>query len=330
VRDEEGRPALSFTGMTDMGGAWFSGLRQFIGGVAGGRGEIVAVSAGRKDGGSERRQVFVATRKGGLEKWELARGGSYRLCGHGDISVSMQETLRDQQFSAEGIFSIVDVALVPSADGQLVILANHVNQTTSNQAIFLCTFTDGQPPRILSGTYLPPPPPDHSSMRPAATTQPRLYVPSPGRTAFIAYSRGFSIVSLPPDLHSWSYRDTLTFRDDHPHLRIVGSGQEDLSLDATSRRKLRGPGTLLVIQGAGVVRCETFDLELGDRKVTSSGVGWIQSKVEQAVFYGVSGENPLDFKPRQEWNWKIYEVEKVVTTISREILAGSMSPVVAS
>jgi nuclear pore complex protein Nup133 len=77
---------------------------------------------------------------------------------------------------------------------------------------------------------------------------------------------------------------------------------------------------ILVVQGAGVVRVETFDTEVGDMRLLTSGGDWIQSKIEQAVFYGVSGENPIDFKPRQEWNWKLHDVERVVIKISSEIL----------
>lgn len=81
----------------------------------------------------------------------------------------------------------------------------------------------------------------------------------------------------------------------------------------------------MIVQGAGVVRVETFDLELGDKRLSTSGLEWVQSKIEQAVFYGVSLDNPLEFKPRQEWNWQLHEVENVVTKISKEILTASIS-----
>jgi hypothetical protein len=83
---------------------------------------------------------------------------------------------------------------------------------------------------------------------------------------------------------------------------------------------------ILVVQGAGVVRVETFDTDIGDRMLLTTGTGWIQSKIEQAVFYGVSGENPLDFKPRGEWNWKVTDVERVTSKISTEILTSSIDP----
>jgi hypothetical protein len=42
------------------------------------------------------------------------------------------------------------------------------------------------------------------------------------------------------------------------------------------------------------------------------------------VVYGISSENPLDFKPRQEWNWKLHDVERVATKISKEILSSGL------
>lgn len=324
VRDAEGRPHISFVAMTSMGGAWYSGLRSLIAGGLG-RTDVVAVKPGIHDGSSERREVLVATKRGVLEKWELARGGSYRLSGHGDVSAQLQEKLQD--LLPDSRISVVDVAPVPTSVGhsdQLVILTSCAVRDSSRHAIFLCSFADHQSPQISSGTLLPPSPPEYSSLRPTSPTQPQVYVPFPGRTAFVAYSRGFSIVSLPHGTDDWPYRDTVTFRDDQPHLRIIGSGQEDLTTDRTSHRKLRNPGMILVIQGAGVVRVETFDYELGEKRLTTTGLGWIQSKIEQAVFYGVSVENPLDFKPRQEWNWKLHEVEGVAIKISKEILSAGM------
>lgn len=322
VRDSEGRPNLSFVAMTNKG-AWLSSLTSFIG-TGHARTNIVALKPGVRDGNSERREVYVATKRGLIEKWELARGGVYRYCGQGDISTQLHEKLAEQTSSISTI-SIVDIAAVPSAFGsseQLVILLSF---DTSRYAILQCQFTEHQPPRVLSGTILPPTPPEYSSLRQAASSQPQLHIPSPGRTAFIAYSRGLSIVSLPADPSSsdWPYCDTISFRDDTPQLRIIASGQEDYTTDRTSNRKLRNPGMILVIQNAGVVRVETFDADIGNVRLVTSGPEWIQSKIEQAVFYGISAENPLDFKPRQDWNWKLHDVEKVTVKISGEILSSS-------
>jgi nuclear pore complex protein Nup133 len=320
VRDSEGRPHLSFVGMSSTGGGWgLGGLRLLIAGIQ--RGEIVAVKAGWREGNIERRDVFVATKQGGIQKWELARGGVYRLSGQADLSGPLQDALKDVP---TGSLSVVDIASVPHSD-RIVILASYIAPNSPGHAIFLCTFPEGQTPKIISGSLLPLSPPEHSTLRPATFSQPQIYVPSPGKTAFIAYSRGFSIITLPSISGDWEYCDTVTFRDDYAHLRIIGSGQEDLSTDRASNRKLRNPGVILVVQGAGVIRCETFDMELGEQRVATSGTEWIQSKIEQAVFYGVSPENPLDFKPRQEWQWKTQDVERVATQISNEILTSSIS-----
>ena len=328
TRDSEGRPSLTFVAMTNTGAAWLSGLRSFIsGGHA--RTDIVAVKPGVREEHSERRQVFVATKRGSIEKWELARGGVYRLIGQGDVSQQMQDTLRER-LSADLSLSIVDVAAVPTQTGAssdtFIILASSTFHDSHAYAIFQASFPEGsQAPRILTGTILPRAPPDYATSRPAATVQPQLYVPSPGLSAFIAYSRGFAVVSLPNNGDGeWPYCDVASFRQDYAHLRVIGSGQEDLAYDRTSNRKLRNPGMMLIIQGAGVVRVETFDTEIADMRVLTTGTQWIQSKIEQAIFYGIAPENPIDFKPRLEWNWKLYEVESVVTTISTEILKSSM------
>lgn len=327
VRDSEGRPHLSFATMTNLGGTWLS-IKTLIG-ASQGRSDVVAVKPGIRDGNTERREVFVATKKAQIEKWELARGGVYRLSGQGDIYASMQEVLQDRL--PDATLSVVDIAAVPSTHGpsdQLVILASCIAHNSTGHAVFLCSFPENQTPRILSGTLLPPTPSDQPSLRPATISQPQLYIPSPGRTAFIAFTRGLSIITLPNGSDDWPYLDTITFRDDFSHLRIIGSGQEDLTTDRASHRKLRNPGMIVVVQGAGVVRVETFDTEIGDRMLLTSGTNWIQSKIEQAVFYGVNGENPIDFKPRGEWSWKITDVERVAAKISGEILTSSKRPFV--
>ena len=319
VRDAEGRPNLSFNTMMISKGAWLGGLSSLLRGGQG-RSNVVSVKAGGRESRSERRDVLVATGRGEIEKWELARGGSYRLVGQGDLSNLIHKKLREL-LRDDCTFSVVDVASVPSvkSSDKLVFLVSYVSQHAPGYALLL-GLVDNQPSQILSGTLLPASPTDYSTFRPGSAFQPQIYIPYPGKTIFVVYSRGISIVSLPVDLENWAYCDTLTFRDDHAQLRIIGCGQEDLIMDPTLHRKHRSAGVILIIQNAGVVRCETFDNEVGDIQISTSGLEWIQSKIEQAVFYGSSGDNPLDFKPREEWNWKIHEVEKVAIKISAEIL----------
>ena len=97
----------------------------------------------------------------------------------------------------------------------------------------------------------------------------------------------------------------MTFRDDFAQLRVIAAGQEDFSSDRASNRKLRNPGVILVIQGAGVVRCETFDTELGDSRLLTTGTSGFKAKSSRLCFTAFQAENPLDFKPRQEWNWRL-------------------------
>lgn len=187
-------------------------------------------------------------------------------------------------------------------------------------------------------------------------TRPRLYLPKPCKTAFLVFSRAVVLVSNyrpgaqqnendsmmdeSSDYQGEAFEDVVDFRG-NSNVETVGSGMEDVMYDViprmdmngsymqdsfvsmsgllTTGKKVRNPGIMLVAKGAGVVRIETFDLE-PVKKVLKEPVK-VKSKIEQAVFYGVKEDNPLNFQGRKEVSYPIEEVEAAALEISAEILS---------
>ena len=94
----------------------------------------------------------------------------------------------------------------------------------------------------------------------------------------------------------------MTFGGFERRVEIVDGGPEDVMFDSAPRsdmmelftsdagatgagKKIRNPGIMLVVRGAGIVLLEAFDLELVKRVPTEPVK--VKSKIGQAVFYGV-------------------------------------------
>ncbi|KAH0613283.1 uncharacterized protein H6S33_009663 [Morchella sextelata] len=189
--------------------------------------------------------------------------------------------------------------------------------------------------------------------------RPRLYLPKPCKTAFLVFSRAVVLVSNyrpraqqnendsmmeeeGSDYQGEAFEDVVDFRG-NLNVETVGSGMEDVMYDAiprmdmngsymqdsflsmsglsTTGKKVRNPGIMLIAKGAGVVRIETFDLE-PVKKVSKEPVK-VKSKIEQAVFYGVKEDNPLNFQGRKEVSYPIEEIEVAALEISAEILSST-------
>ncbi|KAF8421957.1 Non-repetitive/WGA-negative nucleoporin C-terminal-domain-containing protein [Tirmania nivea] len=194
-------------------------------------------------------------------------------------------------------------------------------------------------------------------------SRPRIHIPKPRNTAFIVFTRAVVILSnIKPNEGGGRrtiteddmdvdrqllqeeeeeemkviFEDVVDFRGD-ANIDIVGSGGEDILFETfqpegsfghsgedISHKKIVNPGVVLIARGAGVLRVEAFDAE--DKRQRGRAIPteeMVKSKIEQAVFFGHIGQNPLNFAGRKEVQFPLEEIENAALQISKEILTTS-------
>lgn len=123
--------------------------------------------------------------------------------------------------------------------------------------------------------------------------RPRLYIPKPGHTAFVAIGNSIilsdlSQVSSSPSPSGFQYyepkwEDVINFKSS---VQIVGFGYEDQSPTEEN------PALVFITAEHGVVRIERFPDELGDElfdgEDPSDPVNLLTSHIQQAIFYSES------------------------------------------
>ncbi|KAK3995761.1 Non-repetitive/WGA-negative nucleoporin C-terminal-domain-containing protein [Cladorrhinum sp. PSN332] len=185
--------------------------------------------------------------------------------------------------------------------------------------------------------------------RPGIPEKPRIYLPRPGLVAFIVFDRAVVLASMvaPPespdaqlqdDAHILpaSFEDVIDFRDEDT-LQVVGSGIEEPSSiqghglgqdeQRITRHRTKNPGVVLLLQGVGTVRVAVTEVDRfatdAPPKVTA------KSKLEQAVFFGVKGDNPLVFQGKRDLPFSSQEVGNAAIEVSNEIVS-SKTPFIAT
>ncbi|KAK0701487.1 Non-repetitive/WGA-negative nucleoporin C-terminal-domain-containing protein [Apiosordaria backusii] len=183
-------------------------------------------------------------------------------------------------------------------------------------------------------------------VRPGAAEKPRLHLPRPGLIAFVVFDRAVVVASMgsPPDspevqlldeahILPASFEDVIDFRDEDS-LQVVGSGiEEPTSNDQgqdgqrTHRFRIKNPAVVLLLQGVGTVRVAVTDV---DRFTTSTPPQiTAKSKLEQAVFFGVKGDNPLVFRGKRQLPFSAQDIGNAAIGLSNEILS-SKTPFISN
>ncbi|KAI9773917.1 MAG: hypothetical protein M1840_006143 [Geoglossum simile] len=361
VKDGQGRPAIAVNfirspNSSSTGGLFFFGsLRNALIGGGWRRGNVTA-RAGRITGRGER-EVAVVTAKGHVQLWDVSRVGNYVLRGEVDAREEIAGGIRragaipDQ--AAEEDLEILDFAFAQSviegnegaAHGRaeeikVTALVAYLSKASASYALVELSVGGGIAAvgRVHTiNCYSTP-------LERPTSSRPRIYLPTPGHTAFVVFAHAIVIVSLIRGIddsdhqlllsanhHPPSFQDVIDFRDD-VSIEVVGSGEEHgISVDSASmednkthRRRSKHPACVLLVRGGGALRVTAFpakyethiggDLEL----VLKSKI--LKSKIEQAVFYGFEPQNPLNFAARSEDQHSLVDVEEAALEISREIL----------
>jgi len=310
LRDTAGRPGVTVTIM--RGSSGFGGL---LGALRAGsnRRDIVAVRAGKVLRMGER-EVFVGTARGNFSRWHVNRTGGY--------ANTMDVDLRDEILTAfsgqralqgknKDHFQVVDLQVTGYSQSaeydqednvQLLVLT--VISSPNSKATYALvslelmaggTATVGDIHVIKSYT---------DSW--GTETAPRLYFPSPRKTAFVVFPRAVVVISkirqdpseMEYDQQQESFEDVVDFRGELG-IEIIGSGSESVDIDMAEVigsfasdqghvKRIKNPGVILVAKGAGILRVEAFDLGAGAKTITAPVT--VKSKLEQAVFYGAKSD----------------------------------------
>ncbi|KAK4195911.1 putative nucleoporin [Triangularia verruculosa] len=350
---------------TNLGG-FLGNIRNAITGSSS-RPDIAAARASHGANVGER-VIVAANTKGRLSSWKIHRGGQYELIADGDMRSDLIEAVhyadpKSQSFPADS-FEVLDFTFVPRGLESKYIAASRLSHQSlrlgsdeAQHGLLLVSHTDRRQSRyaivevVLAGDRLLPgnvrPVTSYTTpVRPGAAEKPRLHLPRPGLVAFLVFDRAVvvaSMGSLPesPDVQLQdsahilppTFEDVIDFRDEDS-LQVVGSGIEEPSNNDQGhdgqrihRLRTKNPAVMLLLQGVGAVRVAVTDVD----RFTTSHPPQItaKSKLEQAVFFGVKGDNPLVFRGKRQLPFSATEMGNAAIELSNEILS-SKTPFISN
>jgi nuclear pore complex protein Nup133 len=369
VRDTHGRPSITIqflrSGLAGNALGFFGSIRHALSSAAF-RGEIAAArtSHGSKVG---ERVVVAATSKGKLHSWKIHRGGHHELLAESDIRERLIEAVYEadpavSNFSQDS-FELLDLTFVPRGLEQKYIRASRLSEALAHEeeslqhALLLVSFANQHQSRYsLVEVVISPEGPRVGMVRPVTSytnptrsgtpEKPRIYLPRPGLVAFIVFDRAVVVTSMvaPPDspesqlqedshIIPPAFEDVVDFRDEEM-LQVVGSGIEEPSGTGHGqddlrphRHRTKNPTVVLLLQGIGTVRVAVADV---DRFASNEPPEvTAKSKLEQAVFFGVKGDNPLVFQGRRDLPFSNQEIGNAAIELSHEIVS-SKTPFIAN
>jgi nuclear pore complex protein Nup133 len=369
VRDVHGRPGISVQFLrSGLGGnalGFFSTLRHALTSAAF-RGDIAAA---RTTCGSHvgERVVVAATSKGRMHSWKIHRGGHHELVADFDMRERLIEAVQEADLTvsnfSEDSFEVLDFTFVPRGLEQKYINASRLSEALTHEeaslqhVLLLVSFSKQHQSRYsLVEVVIGPEGPRVGMVRPVTSytspvtssspEKPRVYLPRPALVAFMIFDRAVVLASMvaPPDspdsqlqedshIIPATFEDVVDFRDDET-LQVVGSGFEEPSSSGNSqddlrphRHKTKNPTVVLLLQGVGTVRIAVTDVDRfasdAPPQVTA------KSKLEQAVFFGVKGDNPLVFQGRRDLPFSNQELGNAAIELSHEIVS-SKTPFIAN
>ena len=154
--------------------------------------------------------------------------------------------------------------------------------------------------------------------------RPKVLIPEPGHTAFVAFQKSVAMISLaeiPLSADSQlmaeanalepPFQDVLDFRRDRNY-SVVGCVNE------ASDKHHEKASCILAIYDYGLVRVTALPLKRGQDPRDRARIT-ARTKLEQAVFYGSLDQNLFDFSRRSEIVFNTEEVDKAARDISLSI-----------
>ncbi|KAK0667246.1 putative nucleoporin [Cercophora samala] len=353
-------------GLSNNLGGFLGNIRNAFAGSSS-RTDIAAARATHGSNVGER-IIAAASTKGRLCFWKIHRGGQHELLLDLALRDVLVEGVRAADKKAQDCtpdsFEVLDFTFVPrgiedkytsasrlskySLDQGIdqvqhgLLLVSHSGRRQSRYALVEVIIDEGE---FKLGTvrpinsYTTP-------VRPGAAEKPRLHLPRPALVAFVVFDRAVVVASLgllpeSPDVQLLddahilppTFEDVIDFRDEDS-LQVVGSGIEEPSNNDQGqegqrihRFRTKNPAVVLLLQGVGAVRVAVTDVD----RFTTNHPPQItaKSKLEQAVFFGVKGDNPLVFRGKRQLPFPAQDIGAAAIELSNEIL-GSKTPFIAN
>ncbi|KAL2016374.1 hypothetical protein VTK56DRAFT_3796 [Thermocarpiscus australiensis] len=369
VRDTHGRPGISVqflrSGLSSASSGFLGTIRNvlsssaFYGDIA-----VARASYGSKVG---ERVIVAATSKGRLHSWKVHRGGHYELLADSDIRERLVEAVKDADPAVSSFpqdsLEVLDFTFVPRGLEDKYVNASRLSEALTHDddslqhMLLLVSFSKQHRSRyslvevvIAAGSprvgMVRPLTSYTGPVRSAAPAKPRIYLPRPALVAFIVFDRAVVIASMvsPPDspdsqlqedTHTIppTFEDVVDFRDEDG-LQVVGSGIEEPSGNGhvqdelrAHRQRTKNPAVVVLVQGVGTVRAAVTDVDRFASDTPPEVTA--KSKLEQAVFFGVKGDNPLVFQGRRDLPFSNQEIGNAAVELSHEIVS-SNTPFIAN
>ncbi|PYH97743.1 hypothetical protein BO71DRAFT_395874 [Aspergillus ellipticus CBS 707.79] len=331
VRDSQGKPAVivSFLRNPSAGGriGLLSSLRSALGGGFW-RKNIAAVRAGESHQRGQR-DVIIATSLGLFEIWDTHWNNGSIPKQQFDVGNYLREALSPQlpEEADDVDWKILDFAISltgqNSHDSQndnphtWEITAVVAPTTTSTRNIFTVQMRLCGAVQIISTNSV--------KLHSLPTNSPvRLFVPSPGDTAFVVAGQSIALLSLTTNKEPITSQQVIgrstspqIFKDIIPlrsgtSYEILGSGCEDQSSEGSLA------ACLLMVRDFGIIRVTALPRE----RISTIEDGQISAKhkIEQAIFYGTMSKNPLNLTDSNGLRFPVRETEQASLDICRELL----------
>ena len=335
VRDPQGRPAITTVLLKGSGvssGGFLGGIKSVFSG-AGWRKDIAAIRAGPPRGKS-RRHCIVVTTLGLFQVWDLVRHSTktldFELDARSYILDAMTDISSDTKEKDE--FSILDFTLFPNESKTAELEGHHLLVLTAlrrqhqirYRLVDLRIHDESLEINVIHPITCWDRVQNDDASR--STFKTRLLLPEPAHSAFVIFDKCLVMVSLSnieetpnsqlqmeSNLLSDPFQDVLIFARDADY-HVVGC-----TVDPSDRES--GKATcLMFVDGFGLVHAGAFPAKEGEAADERRAAA-CRSKIEQAVFYGNTTGNLLDFRTGLDVAfWEDKEIEVAAIKINDSIL----------
>ena len=337
VKDPLGRPNITVQFLRKRGGVHGGGIFDSIRGLVGRdrRQPVAAIRPGKANKG--RRDILIITETGSLEQWSTDLAGGDSLSFETSVREGVLGALRldtPDLDTHDPRLTILDLAIVEGVVQGDEVVSNHNAAPYSILLLTGMVLQDGTRLHLVEGQiseagfHLHVVHPITSYRAPSELRQkwhPRLCVPKPGEVAFVIFETAvvvFSLAKLEATPSSQllmegqrfpePFEDCIRFQREADY-RILGVGPED------AKRQIDGPSCAMAIQGFGIIRIVSTPPSPASEEPQLLRLT-LKSKMEQAVFFGTIGHNPLDLAGAGQQQHSIEEIEEAAMSISQEIL----------
>ncbi|RAH61786.1 hypothetical protein BO85DRAFT_455907 [Aspergillus piperis CBS 112811] len=336
IRDCQGKPAVTVSFLRSPAGGGRPGLLGSLRNALGGgfyRKDIATVRAGESHQRGQR-DVVIATSQGLFEIWDTHWNNGSMLKHQHDVYGLLSEALgplivgeADDYRLKVLDFVLADCKSTNARDGPNSSLITAVVASVSHSApgivrdMFVVQMRFSDDVQVLSTNTI-----DFHGLRTHLDfPRVRLFVPSPGHTAFIVVGQSIVLLSLTISEHPTITQDAVSvtqqgraFKDIIPlrsgeSYEILGSGCENQSGEGSLA------ACLLMVRDFGIIRIAALPSE---RTKSNVDVGRITAKhkIEQAIFYGTMTKNPLNLTGDDGIGFPISETENAALEICQELM----------